>query len=70
MSNSVSIEAGCTKIGPNRYIYIYDLNEGLEAISFNSTTTPKIGDTIVDGVLVPLVGYKINNDPGFQLKDK
>lgn len=69
MSNSVSIEGGCVFYpARNQWLYQYEDTDGWHSVIFNAATTPKIGDTIVDGVLVPLVGYKVNNDPGFQLK--
>ena len=65
----ISIEGGCFFVPLKQmWCYRWEDTEGWHAEYFMSMTTPKIGDTIVDGVLVPLVGYKINNDPGFQIK--
>lgn len=73
MSDSVIIEGGCWPYkyeNSNVWVYEYEDTEGDHFLVFYSDTKPKIGDTIVNGVLVPLVGYKINNDPGFQVKHK
>lgn len=69
MSDSVTIEGGCHYLPyKGEWLYIYEDTSGVHMNWFQSITKPKIGDTIVNGVLVPLVGYKINNDPGFQIK--
>lgn len=69
MPGPVSIEGGCVfNLDENEWEYRYEDTDGFHYVWFSSLVTPKIGDTIVDGVLVPLVGYKINNDPGFQMK--
>lgn len=66
---TISIEAGCELIeGTDSYIYRYTTNAGENVVVFQGVAVPKIGDSIVDGTHVPLVGYKINNDPGFQAK--
>jgi hypothetical protein len=66
---TISIEGGCTRIqGTNSYTYRYTDSTTEYLIVFTAVAVPKIGDSIVDGVHVPLVGYKINNDPGFQAK--
>lgn len=66
-TTSVSIEAGCFQvIGTNTWWYVWTDNDGDHQEAFTAYQTPKIGDTIdlVNNILVPLVGYKINNDPG------
>lgn len=64
---TISIEAGCDRIeNTSSYIYRYSTVEAEYVVVFVAAQVPKIGDSIVDGVHVPLVGYKINNDPGFQ----
>jgi hypothetical protein len=67
---AISIEAGCAKIPgtTNSYLYRYSDNAGNHVVVFLANKIPEIGDSIENGVLVPLVGYKINNDPGFQAK--
>ena len=68
---TISIEAGCTRI-PNTdsYVYRYTDNDAEHVVVFLAVEVPQIGDSIVDGTHVPLVGYKINNDPGFQAKKR
>lgn len=48
------------------FIYDYVDVSGSHQVHFTSDKKPQIGDSIdtVAGVLVPLVGYDINNDPG------
>jgi hypothetical protein len=66
---TISIEAGCARIlNTNSYVYRYSDNVGNHVVVFQANRIPEIGDSIVNGVHVPLVGYKINNDPGFQAK--
>lgn len=65
---TISIEGGCTRISGNSYSYRYSDSTTEYLIVFTAVEVPQIGDSIVDGVHVPLVGYKINNDPGFQAK--
>lgn len=68
---TISIEAGCDHIGDSdSYVYRYTTNAGENVIVFQAVAVPKIGDSLIDGVHVPLVGYKINNDPGFQAKKR
>lgn len=64
---TLEIEAGCARIAStNYYVYRYNKKEGEYEVVFSALTIPEIGDFIVDGVHVPRVGYKINNDPGMQ----
>lgn len=51
---------------PMQFIYDYQDALGSHTVAFTAAWVPKIGDSIdtVAGVLVPLVGYDINNDPG------
>ena len=66
----ILIENGCKHINwgatPMNFIYEYEDNAGVHQVAFTATQTPKIGDSIdtTTGVLVPLVGYTINNSPG------
>ena len=62
-----SIEGGTTRLiyneeGSSTYVYHFTYKSGEYSIVFLSNTIPKIGDKIVNGVLAPLVGAKINND--------
>lgn len=67
------IESGCYRVfgGQDEWIYDYEDNAGVHTEVFYSQYTPKIGDSIdtVAHVLIPLTGYIINNDPGFQKED-
>lgn len=65
MSN-VSIEGGTYKLssenGVDTYVYRHTYKD-VEAVTvFTATDVPKIGDSIQDGVHIPLEGYKINQD--------
>ena len=68
----ILIENGCKHVNwgatPMNFIYEYEDNAGVHQVAFTATQTPKIGDSIdtTTGVLVPLVGYTINNSPGMQ----
>lgn len=55
---------------PMNFVYEYEDNAGVHQVAFTATQWPKIGDSIdtAAGVLVPLVGYKINNSPGVAQK--
>lgn len=66
----ISIEGGCEHLFGDLWGYTFNKIDGEHHVVFTSTVVPKVGDTIVGSVLVPLVGYKINNDPGFQVKHK
>ncbi len=69
MPNTIEIEAGCQRIHhTTSYVYRINKNEAEYVYVFTANVQPEIGDFIVDGVHVPRVGYKINNDPGFQAK--
>lgn len=67
------IENGCINSldAANTWFYDYEDNAGSHRITFTSSQRPKVGDSInLDTFsLVPLVGYRINNDPGMQKKD-
>ena len=68
---TISIEGGCSSTPhvynhTTIYTYRYSDNLGNHEINFTSSVVPKVGDEIVNGVHVPRVGYKINNDPGMQ----
>jgi hypothetical protein len=68
----VRIEGGCTMIDwgsyPYQFYYEWADTAGTHREYFSATQHPAIGDTIVNGQLVPKTGYIINNDPGFQKK--
>jgi hypothetical protein len=68
----IRIDNGTTKIGDINYYYDYTDNEGEHRVFFTSETVPKLGDSIntETGTLLPLTGFIINNDPGFQAKRK
>lgn len=58
-----TIENGTISKGGGVYEYINTTNAGTEKITFVSATIPEIGDVIGDDlVLIPLQGYKVNND--------
>lgn len=67
---NVSIEGGCTRISnlyavsPHMWKYHYTTSDGdfTEFFTAPVGTVPKIGDRIVDGVLVPLTTVKSNQD--------
>jgi hypothetical protein len=59
---TISIEGGTVLVSPGVYKYSYDDVEGFHTITFTASQKPKVGDSVVDGVLVPLVGFKINGD--------
>jgi len=63
---TILIQNGCMHVTGQMWLYDYEDNAGSHQIYFTATQAPKIGDSIdVDNaVLVPLVGYIINNDPG------
>lgn len=67
------IENGCMQVRglSNLWQYDYEDSAGSHSIQFTANQRPKIGDSIdeVALILVPLVGYRINNDPGMQKKD-
>lgn len=63
----IVIENGCMfNQYTNSWMYIYEDINGVHEVDFTATQQPKIGDSIDLGTfsLVPLVGYRINNDPG------
>lgn len=63
MSDTViEIEGGVISYPNNLYEYRYSTVDGYFSVQFTSTTRPKIGDKIVNGVCVPLEGYEINQD--------
>lgn len=64
------IENGCKHIN-GAFVYEYEDSAGVHTVTFSASQIPKIGDSInLDTfTLVPLVGYRINNDPGMQKKD-
>lgn len=68
----IRIDGGCSQIGINRWRYIVGDNEGTHIHEFTFNGVPKLGDSLdtASGVLTPLVGFLINNDPGFQAKRK
>ncbi len=61
---TVSIEGGCVNLGGNTWVYKWSSVTGFHENVFTSAegVNPKVGDSIVDNVLVPLVGYKTNQD--------
>lgn len=61
-SSTISIEAGCVFLGNNTWEYRYGDNDGQHKIVFQSVIKPKIGDTLVDGVLIIRTEPKINED--------
>lgn len=66
--SSIEIEGGVISHGANVYEYRYGTVDGFFSITFTSTTRPKIGDKIVDGINVPLEGYEINQDKSRWIK--
>lgn len=58
----ISIENGTIKLSEGVYRYDYSDVSGTHSETFTASQTPQIGDSIDAGVLVPLVGYKINHD--------
>lgn len=66
------IENGCRyNVYTDNYTYEYTDNDGNFFVTFTANQVPKIGDSIDTTTLqlVPLVGYIIDNDPGFQRRD-
>lgn len=61
-TNQISIEGGCILVGPNLWEYRYNDNDGFHTIVFPSSLQPKIGDDLVNGVLVVRTTPKINAD--------
>lgn len=63
---AILINGGTYKIADGSWVYPYEDSTGSYKIVFLADVgvVPRIGDSISDGVLVPLVGYKTNNDPG------
>lgn len=59
---TISIEGGCVQLGDTLWEYRWGDVDGEHRVQFSSVGKPKIGDKIVDGALVPLIGYKINGD--------
>lgn len=59
---TIKIQGGCTQLEGNDYVYHYTDKEGEHTVVFTASQIPKVGDSITDGVLVPLVGYDINQD--------
>jgi hypothetical protein len=59
---TISIEGGTTYLGNNVYRYQYGTVDGIVSIDFTASQKPKVGDMIVDGVFVPLLEWKINDD--------
>lgn len=59
---SILIQGGCTFIGEGIWEYRYADVTGFHGVRFTSLTTPKIGDSIVDGALVVLTEPMINQD--------
>ncbi len=60
--STVKIQGGCVQLEGNDYIYHYTDKEGEHSVVFTASQVPKVGDSITVGVLVPLVGYDINQD--------
>lgn len=65
---TISIEGGTDRpeplLYPNSWRYRWTDNGGPHEVIFQSFdgVVPKVGDSIVNGVLVPLVGIKSNQD--------
>jgi len=72
----IRIQGGCAIVdhditGKPIWEYRYTDSAGFHSVHFDALgAIPKIGDQIdLDtSKLIPLVGYLINNDPGFQKK--
>lgn len=80
----IKIQGGCVLVDriTNTYKYVYDDSAGTHILLFTASKTPILGDTILNGVLVPRATVPatdnklsptwpepiINNDPGFQAK--
>lgn len=59
----ISIEGGCVHLEEDLWVYRWNDNAGLHEYIFEAgPNTPRVGDSIVNGYLVPLVGWKINTD--------
>lgn len=61
------IDGGCKKIlfDSDSWLYEFEDSDGIHTFIFTANgLVPKLGDSIVNGVLVPLEGFIINNDPG------
>lgn len=67
---TITIEAGVAKIADLLYVYRWNDVGGIHEVTFTSDEVPKVGDSIENGVLVPLVGYKINDDHSKWLPDQ
>lgn len=61
-TNQVSIEGGCIYLGNNLWEYRWGDNDGYHSIQFSSDIAPKIGDEIVNGLLVIRTTPKTNQD--------
>lgn len=62
-----SIEGGTYRLSTNSegidtYVYRFTNRQGENTIVFLAAVVPKIGDRIVNGIHIPLVGDKINSD--------
>ena len=68
MADVIEIEGGVISLGNNLYEYRYGTVDGYFRVTFTSTTRPKIGDKIVNGVNEPLVGYESNQDKSRWIK--
>lgn len=66
---TIKIQSGCVQLEGNDYIYRYTDKEGEHTVVFTASQVPKVGDSITDGVLVPLVGYDINQDHSKWIKN-
>ena len=59
----ISIEGGCSRVEGDIFSYHWSDNDGFHTVLFDTFgIAPKIGDKVVNGQLVPLIGYKINDD--------
>jgi hypothetical protein len=59
---TISIEGGTKQLSATTYRYEYGTVNGIVRVDFTAPRKPRIGDSIVDGVFVPLTEWKINND--------
>ena len=61
-TSEVIIQGGVTKVSENYYRYDYNSVAGWQTVFFTSALTPRIGDTIVNNVLVRPDVPPINQD--------